>query len=127
MVSTAKQLTQLSVRYLLHCVIKHACDWIIPVPCIHETCKCQQLVLSVASRLSGIAQNRVASGVNVSCTVSLVRCQVVIILHFCVQEPEDVAGSTLLRILDMFALNNHDISQPVMITTDNIGTGTGIY
>ena len=63
-----------------------------------------------------------ASGVNVSCTVSLV-----IILHFCVQESEDVAGSTLLRILDMFALNNHDISQPVMITTDNIGTGTGIY
>ena len=32
-----------------------------------------ELVLSTANQLLEIAQNRVASGVNVSCTVSLVR------------------------------------------------------
>ena len=59
------------------------------------------------------------SGVNVSCTVSLVPMLILHILHYCIQKPEDVAGSTLLQVIDKFALNNHNVSHPV--TSDNIG------
>ena len=38
------------------------------------------------------------------------------------QSSEDVAGSTLLQIMDRFALNNHNKSQ--MVTSENIGTKT---
>ena len=34
--------------------------------------------------------------------------------------PEVIAGSTLLQVIDQFALNNHNISHPVVMS-DNIG------
>ena len=37
------------------------------------------------------------------------------------QTPDDTAGSTLLQVLDRFALNNHDTSQQPMSNSANIG------
>ena len=35
--------------------------------------------------------------------------------------PEVIAGSTLLQVIDKFALNNHNVSHPVTIMSDGIG------
>ena len=42
-----------------------------------------------------------------------------IIVMLYMQSPEVVAGSTLLQVMDRFALNNHNTSHPVI--SDNIG------
>ena len=39
-----------------------------------------------------------------------------------VQPSLEIAGSTLLQVIDRFALNNHDISQPITrLSENNIG------
>ena len=39
--------------------------------------------------------------------------------HVYAQKLEDLAGSTLLQTVDKFALNNHNVSHPIM--SNNIG------
>ena len=45
--------------------------------------------------------------------------------HNLFQPPEVLAGSTLLQVIDRFALNNHNISHKV--TSDNIGKLENMY
>ena len=42
-----------------------------------------------------------------------------------IQKPDIIAGSTLLGVIDQFALNNHNIAHPV--TSDNIGKQLLVY
>ena len=86
-----------------------------------------QLALLVSGRLLDIAQTNFEEGIYVSINIfaNLARSTTnndmhTVIIIVSMQSPEFfVAGSTLLRILEDFALNNHDAVHS-LVQTDNI-------
>ena len=103
--------------------LSHACTHKIIIITAHksELLSCiLQLVLSLTSRLLDIAQNNFKGGISVSINLLATTNSDMHSYYYCLQLSEDfIAGSTLLRILEDFALNNHDAIHS-LVQNDNI-------